>query len=140
MKAPFSSYLTGIAPSLKSLISELRKDFEYVSVLATDSTGFSVQISQRVKRVSTETMMTERGIVLRMYRGGAYSEYALNEWDPDRVLETAREVRESVDAQLRILEEAGDQVYDTPVFRMSLRKCLRKWRQAGFRKRRTFRP
>ncbi len=114
MKAPFSSYLTGIAPSLKSLISELRKDFEYVSVLATDSTGFSVQISQRVKRVSTETMMTERGIVLRMYRGGAYSEYALNEWDPDRVLETAREVRESVDAQLRILEEAGDQVYDTP--------------------------
>ena len=63
MNAPFSSYLTGIAPGLKELIGLLRKRYDYVSVLSTDSTGFSVSISQRAKSVSRETIATERGTV-----------------------------------------------------------------------------
>ena len=68
MNAPFSSYLTGIAPGLKELIGLLRKRYDYVSVLSTDSTGFSVSISQRAKSVSRETIATERGTVVRVYR------------------------------------------------------------------------
>lgn len=49
MNAPFSIYLTGIAPGLKELIALLRQRFDYVSVLSTDSVGFSVSISQRAK-------------------------------------------------------------------------------------------
>ena len=115
MKAPFSEYLSRMAPSLKALIAELKKDFSYVSVLATDSRGFSVQISQRVRRVNTETMMTERGIVVRVYSDGLYSEYALNEWDPEKTAETAEEIRAEVRMQREVLGEAGDSIYETPV-------------------------
>ena len=40
MKAPFSTYLTRQADVLKKLIRLLSEDFDYVSVLATDSPGF----------------------------------------------------------------------------------------------------
>ena len=68
MKAPFSPYLAGMAPGLKQLISLLREKYDYVSVLATDSTGFQTSISQKAKSVSRETLTTERGTVIRVYR------------------------------------------------------------------------
>ena len=70
MKAPFSAYLAGIAPGLKELVSLLRARYEYVSVLSTDSVGFSAAISQRSKSVNRETMTTERGTVVRVCRKG----------------------------------------------------------------------
>ena len=66
MNAPFSPYLTGMAPGLKKLISLLREQYDYVSVLATDSTGFQASISQKAKSVSRETLTTERGTVVRV--------------------------------------------------------------------------
>ena len=44
MKAPFSAYLTSIAPGIKKLIDLLGNDYEYVSALATDSPGFAVRV------------------------------------------------------------------------------------------------
>ena len=41
MKAPFSEYLNTLAPSLKQLVSKLGEDYDYVSVLSTDSKGFA---------------------------------------------------------------------------------------------------
>ena len=70
MKAPFSSYLNGIAPGLKELITLLRGKYDYVSVLSTDSVGFTVSISQRAKSVSRKTLATERGTVVRVYKNG----------------------------------------------------------------------
>ena len=49
MKAPFSEYLNTLAPSLKQLVSKLGEDYDYVSVLSTDSKGFAIRISQQVK-------------------------------------------------------------------------------------------
>ena len=60
MKAPFSPYLSEIAPGLKRLVSLLRRRYDYVSVLSTDSRGFAVSISQKAKSVRNETMTTER--------------------------------------------------------------------------------
>ena len=82
MNAPFSSWLTGIAPGLKELIVLLRKRYDYVSVLSTDSTGFQVSISQRAKSVSRDTLCTERGTVVRVYRNGLYAESAFTGFDP----------------------------------------------------------
>ena len=82
MKAPYSPYLSEIAPGLKQLVSLLRRSFDYVSVLSTDSMGFAVSISQRAKSVRNETMTTERGSVVRVCRGGLYSEAAFNDFDP----------------------------------------------------------
>ena len=49
MKAPFSAYLSGIKPGLQQLIRLLRPDYDYVSVLATDSKGLTVRISRHAR-------------------------------------------------------------------------------------------
>ena len=82
MKAPFSPYLDSLTPGLKELIRILGGHFDYVSALATDSKGLVVTISQHSKSVGSQTMTTERGIVLRVRKDGLYSEYALNRFDP----------------------------------------------------------
>ena len=76
MKAPYSKYLKSIESGLKELTGILMKDFDYVSILSTDSKGLQVRISQHSKSVSNKTMTSERGTVVRVYRNGLYSEYA----------------------------------------------------------------
>jgi len=115
MKAPFSPYLIGIKPGLRALIGLLREDYPYVSVLATNSRGLSVSISQRAKSVSSETMTTERGVVVRVWKAGQYSEYALNHFDPDAPEAAAAEIRSALEAQQAVLARVGAAVYDTPV-------------------------
>ncbi len=117
MKAPFSAYLSGIKDGLKELIRLLRREYEYVSVLATDSRGLTVRISQHARSVGSETMTTERGVVVRVYRNGQYSEYALNEFDPGRVEETAAQILKALREQQDLLELTGTKVYDTPMLR-----------------------
>lgn len=115
MKAPFSPYLSGIAPGLRQLVSLLREEFDYVSVLATDSAGFQVSISQKAKSVSRETLTTERGAVVRVCRGGLYSEAAFTGFSPDRVRETCADIARELEAQFAVLEAAGVKPYETPV-------------------------
>ena len=115
MKAPFSPYLDAIAPGLKKLIAILGEEFDYVSVLSTDSVGFTASISQRAKAVNHSTMMTERGSVVRVRRGGLYSEYAFNLFDPACPELTAAEARRVLDEQLALLKETDSAVFDTAV-------------------------
>ena len=114
MKAPFSPYLASQASGLRKLITLLRKRYDYVSVLSTDSKGFGVRISQRAKSVSDQTMTTERGIVVRVHQGGLYAEYSFNRFDPEHPEETAAELTAALDRQLEILCAVGTPVYDTP--------------------------
>jgi len=115
MKAPFSSYLSRIAPGLKELITLLRQRYDYVSVLSTDSTGFSVSISQRAKSVTRETIATERGTVVRVYRNGQYAESAFTGFDPAKAAETAEAIARELDSQLDLLRECGVQAYETGI-------------------------
>ena len=115
MKAPFSPYLDVIAPGLKRLVELLGEDFDYVSVLSTDSVGFTAAISQRAKAVNHSTMMTERGSVVRVCRGGRYSEYAFNRFDPAHPELTAAEARRVLNEQFALLAETASAVYETPV-------------------------
>ena len=115
MKAPFSAYLNSLRDGLNELIARLRQTYEYVSVLATDSSGLTVSISQRSRAVGSETMTTERGIVVRVCRDGLYSEYALNTFDPADPAAAAEEIRAAFARQKALLEATGTAVYDTPV-------------------------
>jgi len=115
MKAPFSPYLLSIRDGLKLLIAQLGREYDYVSALATDSVGLGVRISQHAKAVQNETMTTERGIVLRVWKAGLYSEYALNSFDPAAPEQALEEVKTALDAQIAVLRAAGVAVYDTPV-------------------------
>ena len=113
MKAKFSPYLTGIAPGLKALISQLQDSFDYVSVLATDSVGFSMSASQRVKSINGETLLTERGNVVRVYKDGLYSEYAFNLLDTDNIAATASKIKSVLESQFEVLKSTGTERYDT---------------------------
>ena len=114
MKAPFSAYLNSLRGGLKDLIALLRQDYEYVSVLATDSKGLAVRISQRSRSVSSETMTTERGVVVRVCRDGQYSEYALNTFDPEKPEQAAEDIRAAFRRQQELLRLTGTESYPTP--------------------------
>ena len=79
MKAVFSGYLDKITPRLRELVEILGEEYDYVSLLSTDSVGFKINVSQRNKSLSNENITTERGTVVRVCRGGLYSEYAFDE-------------------------------------------------------------
>jgi len=113
MKAPFSSYLAGIAPGLKELAALLRQRYDYVSVLSTDTTGFQVAISQRAKSVTRETLCTERGTVVRVCRGGLYAESAFTGFDPAEAEKTCAAICAELDDQLDLLRECGVRPYET---------------------------
>jgi len=113
MKAPFSSYLAGIAPGLKELIVLLRNRYDYVSVLSTDTTGFQVAISQRSKSVTHETLCTERGTVVRVCRDGLYAESAFTGFDPAEAGKACAAICAELDDQLALLRECGEQPYET---------------------------
>lgn len=113
MKAPFSAYLSAIAPKLQEIVNALAADYDYVSALSTDSVGFTVAMSQRNKSVTNRTMTTERGTVVRVYRDGLYSEYAFNTFDPNRPEATLAALRAALDRQLDLLKAAKTEVYST---------------------------
>ena len=110
MKAPFSEYLTGIADGLRKLTEMLKNDYEYVSILASDSKGINVRISSHTRNVSENTMASERGIVIRTAKHGQYSEYALNDFDPARTEEFHARIKAAFDEQYALLESCGTKV------------------------------
>ena len=115
MKAKFSDYLSGIKVGLQQMIGILRKEYDYVSVLATDSHGFAARISQRSRSVAGKTMTTERGIVVRVCKSGQYAEYAFNKFDPSAPEKAATEIAGALEAQLIMLKLAGVKTYKTPL-------------------------
>lgn len=117
MKAPFSAYLNQIEPALQELIQRLGKNYEYVSALATDSPAFSAQVTKGSMNISSDALTSERGIVFRLCKNGHYMEYALNEFDPDHVEETEKEIEETMAMQEKVLQETGTKIYDTPVLK-----------------------
>lgn len=113
MKAPFSPYLTGIAPAMKRIVALLGEEYDYVSILSTDSSGFRMSVGQRAVAVANATMTTERGNVIRVMKDGLVSEYAFNTFDPEHPEITAREAVRALDAQIEVLKITGSCVYET---------------------------
>jgi len=114
MQAPFSNYLASIADGMKQLIAILQEEYDYVSVLSTDSPGFAMRFTTRDTVVSESTMTTERGNVVRVRKDGLYSEYAFNDFDPAHPEETAREVKKILAKQLEVIKLTGSNIYETP--------------------------
>lgn len=112
-KAPFSEYLIRITPACKKIVELLSADHDYVSLLATDSTGLSVLISQHSKSVSNSNLTTERGIVVRLCKNGHYSEAAFDDIDISEPEKSAEKIRQALDAQLRLISRTDTQIYDT---------------------------
>ena len=88
MKQKMSKFLTDSKPVLKKLIEELSKEFEYVSILGTDSKGKSYSVRKTAVSVG-DSFSTERGFVLRVYNGLGYSEYSFDVIDGENIKKDA---------------------------------------------------
>ncbi|MBQ8160691.1 MAG: TldD/PmbA family protein [Clostridia bacterium] len=111
--APFSTYLESVADGVSQLIRLLSEHYDYVSVLSTDSAGFRAVISQKQKSLSSETMTTERGHVVRVCSSGLYAEVAFNDFDPSGVQTLAAWIKEQLDRQLSVLKACQIRPYVT---------------------------
>jgi len=78
MNVPLSAYLARIKEPLKGLAETLSKDFPYVSVLSTDSTGMLFSVRKRAIDVR-QSNWCERGSVIRAFDGRRYLEYSFND-------------------------------------------------------------
>ncbi|MBR0384916.1 MAG: TldD/PmbA family protein [Erysipelotrichaceae bacterium] len=112
MLARQSEFLLACKPELQKLISLLKPHFDYVSVLATDVTGTSVMASQRQKAIR-DYSDGERGFVVRVYANKGYAEYSFNTLTD--VEKLAERIRESLQQQTAMLEEAGVEKLETPL-------------------------
>ncbi len=115
MKAPFSSYLDHILPSLKSIIEYLNHYYEYVSILSTDSIGFTIGISKKKKTLQNNNLTTERGTVIRVFKEGLYSEYAFNQFNPEEPDLTAEHAHLALEQQFHMLKQNGTPVFQTDI-------------------------
>ena len=86
VKIKVSEYLEKSKPELKKIISDLSKDFSYVSILGADSTSKTYSVSRSGASVTEDGLCNERGFVLRVHNGVGYSEYSFNELNYEKVI------------------------------------------------------
>lgn len=93
MKVETSKYLQAIRPQLKSLLARLLTEYEYVSILAEDAAAKRYAVNKTGTSIAESPRMTSRGVVVKVYDGKGYSEYAfnqVNEKELDLAVETLR--------------------------------------------------
>lgn len=72
---------------IKELTSKLWTDYEYASILATDSSGKSYNVSAGGIKAAENALYCECGYVIKAYNGKSYCEYSFNELDGQTVSE-----------------------------------------------------
>ncbi|WDV47959.1 TldD/PmbA family protein [Clostridiaceae bacterium M8S5] len=73
-----SSFLSNQKENMNRIVSELSKNFEYVSILGEDTKGTTYDIDKYSVAVN-DSFWCQRGFVIRVYNGSNYSEYSFNE-------------------------------------------------------------
>lgn len=94
MKLEISNYLKKAKPILKELLDELLKEFSYASILATDSKGKAYVCSKAATNIG-QGMSLERGVVVKVYNGVNYSEYAFSEISKELIPQLVKEIKET---------------------------------------------
>jgi len=92
VKVKKSEFLTESKPLLRKLVQLLSENYEYVSVLGTDTKGKSYRVSNTGVEVN-DYMFAERGFVVRIHNGVNYSEYSFNEIDENRLNSIVEEIK-----------------------------------------------
>ena len=76
----------------KKLISELRKKYEYVSILGVDTNGFSISVDRFTSAVS-DSVSSERGFVIKIFDGNGYLEYSTNDINEDNFKKLVKDIK-----------------------------------------------
>lgn len=94
MKLEISNYLKEIKPLVNELLKELLKEFDYASILATDSKGKMYSVDKSSVNVS-DHQFGERGFLVRAYCNEGYFEYAFNELSKGSIKGLLDEIKEA---------------------------------------------
>jgi TldD protein len=92
MKTLKSEFLSVSKPLLRKVIELLSKDYEYVSILGTDTKVKNFVVSNKGTEIN-DSMFAERGFVLRVHNGVNYSEYSFNEISESKIPEIIATVK-----------------------------------------------
>ena len=102
-----NSFLKSRIPEAKRLVRELRKKYDYVSVLGTVVNTRQIMVSTHLN--SFDEVDNECGFVLKLYKDGRYSEYSCNDIKGLKANEVVKAVTldkvVSADYKVRMLEE-----------------------------------
>lgn len=112
MKVKMSQFLQQQKSKLKTLVESLSNEFEYVSILGSDSTGMNYQVRQTGASIG-ESSWAERGFVARVYNGKGYSEYSFNELDDMKEIESA--ILQTAKEDVELLKGKNVALVDYPV-------------------------
>jgi len=92
VKVANSEFLVNCKPLIGKLVSILSEDYEYVSVLGTDTKGKSFRVSKTGVEVN-DSMLVERGFVVRIHNGINYSEYSFNEISEEKLDSIIKDIK-----------------------------------------------
>ena len=79
----FSEFLQSRRADAKALVAELKKTYDYVSILGVDVRAKSVMANNQLTNISSG-MDTECGFVVKMHDGRAFYEYSLDDISGDK--------------------------------------------------------
>lgn len=92
----FSTYLSQSKPLLQKLIQMLSAKYTYVSILACDSVGKFIEVSEKEQKIIDHPLQ-ERGFVVRVYNGKYYSEYSFNHLEAGNIKDIFNQIVEQLD-------------------------------------------
>jgi TldD protein len=116
MKVEMSKYLTNQKPLLAELIDVLSVDFKYASVLAVDSKGTNYGVGRTGCQIS-DSMLTERGYVVRVFNGINYSEYSFNDLNQVILPEVVSSIKEVVINDVKQLKDGDVEFNEYPIIK-----------------------
>ena len=114
MKSKLSTFLIEKKPILKSIISDLSKEFKYVSILGADTIGTSYNVSRSNTAVS-DSRLCERGFVARVFNGVNYSEYSFNKLDDVELVK--QEIRKVASGDIKKYQAKGVKLMAFPLIK-----------------------
>ena len=118
----FSEFLSSRRPRVKALVSALKEEFRYVSVLGADTKSTDIRVNSSTSSIGNG-QDTECGFVVKINDGGCFFEYAMDDIGQD-VSALAQEIRQSfaVSAALKQDSIADIHLEDQPLVQSFVRE------------------
>ena len=105
----FSKYLDSKRSEMKQLVAELKKSFQYVSVLGADVKSTAVMVDKRNSNIAPGSD-TECGFVIKMSNGREFCEYSLDDISGD-IPALAKKIVSSLALNEKLKENVIDEVH-----------------------------